>query len=80
MNVTAWLPICASANFEIDVDKDEWEKMTVEEKHEMFLRDAAPVGYLCHHCSGEISSDLEIDQLTLDACPMDVEFEVEDTD
>jgi hypothetical protein len=78
VKVKAWLPISASANFEIEVDKDEWEKLTAEERHERFMREAHPVGFLCCHCSGEINSDLEVDELALDACPTNLDFEVEE--
>jgi hypothetical protein len=78
MKVRTWLPVFASARFELEIDEEEWNKMTVEQKHLIFLGQCYPTGGLCCQCSDDISCDLDIDSGGLSEDPQDFVFEVEE--
>lgn len=78
MKVTAWLPVYASACFELEIDSEEWKQMTDEEKHIKFMAECYPTGGLCHQCAGEINCDMDMDVSCLSEDPQDLEFEEEE--
>lgn len=78
MKVKTWLPVCASACFELDIDEEEWNSLTDEQKHTAFLEQCYPTGGLCHQCDNHITCDMDIDESGLSEDPQDFHFEVEE--
>lgn len=59
--IRAYLPVGASAEFEIDKPEN-WDNLSHKKKVKTFLEseDLNAVGYICHHCSRHLSTDLEV--------------------
>jgi hypothetical protein len=75
--ITGWLPVYASAKFEVEFDTDGMSEAEIADK---FRDEAEPVGRLCHQCSDEIETDFTVDW---DAANEDIDFdslEIEDAD
>ena len=56
MKYAMYLPIAASARFEVESDED----LTDDQVRELMLRKGEAVGSLCHQCGKHIESDLEM--------------------
>lgn len=58
------LPIHAFMEFSFD-KPDNWDRMSKEEKHKYVISedtDKEALGYLCHHCSKYLESELEVNE------------------
>jgi hypothetical protein len=79
MKITAYLPIYASARFELEVDKETWNALSVREKTELFRTGGEVVsGCLCWSCSGNLETDFVINDTAPDIDPTEFHFSEED--
>jgi hypothetical protein len=79
MKITAYLPIYASAKFELEVDKETWNALSIEEKTELFMTSSEVVsGCLCYSCADNLETDFVVDETALDIDPTDFHFSEEE--
>jgi len=58
MKVSTYMPIYATARFEIEIEKEEWDRKSDEDKLVWFLNQMECDNCICCHCSDFLDTDL----------------------